>query len=228
MGRITRQAARAGMRRLPLFSAVTEKDLKGLLADCRIESAAPGREILSPADRADRFFLILAGRVKIFQLSAKGDEQILHLYGPGETFGEAAMWAGGRYPAYAETAEDCTWLVIGREALREAIRANPELAVAMMAGMARKLHEFNQLIERLSLREVPARLAQALLQLAAGADGTTIELRQSKRELAAQIGTIPETLSRALAKLRAAGLIEVDGRRIRILDRKGLRDLGDS
>jgi CRP-like cAMP-binding protein len=228
MGTFSRQAAIAVMRRLPLFSAVAEKDLRGLLGGCRIASVTAGNELLSPADRADRFYLILAGRVKIFQLSAKGDEQILHLYGAGETFGEAAMWAGGRYPAYAETAEDCALLVIGRDALREAIRANPELAVAMMAGMARKLHEFNQLIERLSLKEVPARLAEVLLQLADRARAESFELRQTKRELAAQIGTIAETLSRAFAKLRAAGLIEVDRRQIRILDRKRLRDLAES
>jgi CRP/FNR family transcriptional regulator, dissimilatory nitrate respiration regulator len=228
MGTVSRQSAIAVMRQLPLFSAVAEKDLKGLLAGCRLESAPAGSELLSPADRADRFFLILAGRVKIFQLSAKGDEQILHFYGPGDTFGEAAMWAGGRYPAYAETAADCRLLVIGRDALREAIRANPELAVRMMTGMARKLQEFNQLVERLSLKEVPARLAEVLLQLAAGAGRESFELRQSKRELAAQIGTIAETLSRAFAKLRAAGLIEVDGRRIKILDREGLRELAES
>lgn len=228
MGKISRQAALAGMRRLPLFSAVSEKDLRGLQAACRIEPAAAGREILSPTERADRFYLILAGRVKIFQLSARGDEQILHLYGPGETFGEAAMWAGGRYPAFAEAVEDGTLLVVGRAALREAIRTHPELAVAMMAGMARKLHEFNRLIERLSLKEVPARLAQALLQHATGEGGTLVELQQSKRELAAQLGTVPETLSRALAKLRAAGLIEVDGRRIRILDRERVSDLAES
>ncbi len=228
MGAISRQTALAAMRRVPLFSAVAERDLRGLLAGCRIESHPAGRELLSPAERADRFYIILAGRVKIFQLSARGDEQILHLYGAGETFGEAAMWAGGRYPAYAETAEACTLLVVGRAALREAIGDNPELAVAMMAGMARKLHEFNQLIERLSLKEVPARLAAVLLQLAAAASTESFELRQSKRELAAQIGTIAETLSRAFAKLRSAGLIEVDGRRIRILDRAGLEELAES
>ncbi len=228
MARMSRSAAVAMLRRLPLFSAVRAKDLEGLLAACRIQAAAAGSEILSPAERADRFFLILTGRVKVFQLSARGDEQILHLYGPGETFGEAAMWTSGRYPAYAECAEESTLLVIGRDALQEAIRANPGLAVAMLAGMSRKLHEFTQLIERLSLKDVSARLAEMLLHLAPDAPHDTVVLRQSKRELAAQIGTVAETLSRALAKFRAMGLIEVDGRRIRILDREGLRNLADS
>ncbi len=216
------------MRRVPLFSAVRAKDLEGLLAACRVQPAAAASEILSPADRADRFYLVLSGRVKIFQLSARGDEQILHLYGPGATFGEAAMWTGGRYPAHAECVEDCTLLVIGRDALLEAIRANPGLAVEMLAGMGRKLHEFNQLIERLSLKDVSARLAETLLQFAPDARSDTVVLRQSKRELAAQIGTVAETLSRALAKFKAMGLIEVDGRMIRILDREGLREISES
>jgi CRP-like cAMP-binding protein len=228
MSKVSQKAVLEALRRVPLFSSVAEKDLRGFLAGCRPVAVAPGVELFSPADRADRFYLILGGRVKIFQLSARGDEQILHLYGPGETFGEAAMWADGRYPAYAEPVEGSTLLVVGREALKAAVARNPELAVAMMAGMARKLHEFNRLIERLSLKEVPARLAGVLLQLAAEAGSDTFLLRQTKRELAAQIGTIAETLSRALAKLKGAGLIEVDGRRITLRDARRLRELAES
>ena len=97
-----------------------------------------------------------------------------------------------------------------------------------MAGLSAKLHEFNRLIEELSLKEVPARLAGALLRMAAESGGSTIRLKQTKRELAAQIGTVAETLSRALAKLKDAGLIDVRGRQIAILDTDGLASLAEN
>jgi len=107
------------------------------------------------------------------------------------------------------------------------IEANTELVLAMLAGMSAKLREFNQLIEQLSLKDVPARLAGVLLELPAKAGADTVVLKQTKRQLAAQIGTIPETLSRAFKKLSALGLIEVTGREIAILDPEGLADLAE-
>ena len=103
-----------------------------------------------------------------------------------------------------------------------------DLAMDMMAGMSAKLREFNQLIEQLALKEVPARLANILLDLPARPGTDTVVLKQTKRELAAQIGTVAETLSRALKKLRDMGLIEVDGSQITILDAEGLAELAES
>lgn len=185
-------------------------------------------QIFSPEETADRFYVILSGRVKIYQLSPKGDEQILHLYGPGNTFGEAAMWAGTHYPAHAQTLAASTLLAVTRTALHELAARRPDMALAMIAGMSRKLQEFNRLIEQLSLKEVPARLAGVLLKLHRESGTGTIRLRQTKRELASQIGTTAETLSRTLAKLKNGGLIEVRGPEITILDSKGLGDLAES
>ena len=98
----------------------------------------------------------------------------------------------------------------------------------MLAGMSAKLREFNQLIEQLSLKEVPARLADILLRLPAKPGTDTVVLKQTKRELAAQIGTVPETLSRAFRKLTDQGLIEVKASKITILDSKRLADLAES
>jgi CRP/FNR family transcriptional regulator len=187
-----------------------------------------GAQIFTRDEVADRFYVILAGKVKLYKLSPKGDEQILHLYGPSGTFGEAAMWAGINYPAYAEALTDTTLLVVRSEILKRSIAGKPELAFGMLAGMSFKLREFNQLIEQLSLKEVPARLAGILLDLSREAGRTTIHLHQSKRELAAQIGTVAETLSRSLRKLKEAGLIEVHGSRITILDPEGLKGLTES
>jgi CRP/FNR family transcriptional regulator len=216
------------LRRVPLFSGLEGPALHDLLGSCHAMRMAAGSQVFSPEDDADRFFVILAGKVKVYQLSQKGDEQILHLYGPGNTFGEAAMWASSRYPAHAETLAKTTLLAVRRSTLQELAARKPEMALAMIAGMSRKLQEFTRLIEQLSLKEVPARLAGVLLDLLDDARGDAIVLRQTKRELASQIGTIPETLSRAFARLKKDRLIDVRGPEITILDREALAELAES
>jgi CRP-like cAMP-binding protein len=215
------------MRQVPLLSHLDDNEVRALLDACLTEHLPAGSQVFSPNQAAESFYVILSGRAKVYKISPKGDEQILHLYGPGNTFGEAAMWARIRYPAHAEVLENTTLLVVKRAVLKQLITENPEIAMAMMAGMSVKLREFNQLIEQLSLKEVPARLANALLELPARAGTDTVVLKQTKRELAGQIGTIPETLSRALKKLSAAGLIEVNGPEITILDPDGLGEIAD-
>ena len=221
-------ASLEALRRMPLFSTLAEADLRSLLGDCRTRRVAAGEQIFSPEDEAECFYVILQGKVKLYQLSPRGDEQILHLYGPGHTFGEAAMWAGINYPAHAEAVGATTLLGINRTELAAAVARDPELALQMIAAMSAKLREFNQLIEQLSLKEVPARLAAVLLRMSQEAGSDTIHLPQAKRELAAQIGTVAETLSRAFGKLRKAGLIEVNGAEITILDPDGLEELAES
>ena len=225
MKRISSKGSLDALRALPLFSALPEEEFADLVSRCVRQRHAGGEEIFAPGDEADRFFVILSGTVKVFQLSAKGDEQILHLYGAGQTFGEAAMWSQVPYPAYAIALDETWLLVVSRAELQSFIEHRPELAMAMLAGLSTKLREFNRLIEHLALKEVPGRLAQVLLDMAEESGQETIRLRQTKRELAAQIGTVSETLSRAFKKLAQQGLINVDGSRITILDPDGLEDV---
>ena len=227
MTKLTVSQITDAMRRVPLLSRLGDDEVRALLDACLTEHLPAGSQVFSPLEQADSFHVILQGRAKVYKLSPKGDEQILHLYGPGNTFGEAAMWAGINYPAHAEALKDTTLLVVRRSVLKQLITRDPEIAMAMMAGMSAKLREFNQLIEQLSLREVPARLANVLLELPAKPGTNTVVLKQSKRQLAGQIGTIAETLSRALKKLSDSGLIEVNGPEITILDPDGLAELAD-
>ncbi len=218
----------AALKRSAMFAALSDSALAEFLTECEVRKWPARSQILRPSERAERFFVVLAGKVKIFKLSAKGDEQILHLYGPGETFGEAAMWNEINYPAFADALTDTTLLAVSRKTIRDGISRNPDLAIGMLAGLSAKLRQFNQLIEQLSLKEVPARLAGVLLTERRKAGSDQIKLRQAKRELASQIGTIAETLSRALGKLKTEGLIEVRGSKITILDADRLEDLAEN
>jgi CRP/FNR family transcriptional regulator len=216
------------IKKTPVFSEINDRTLRAFVGQCNVIRYKAGSKILRPRQEADRFFLVLSGQVKIYKLSPHGDQQVLHLYGPGETFGEAAMWARIAFPAHAEAIEECRLLVVPRETLRNAFAGNAELAMGMLAGLSKKLREFNLLIERLSLKEVPARLADMLLEQAKKTGSSVFRLGQTKSELAAIIGTVPETLSRALAKLRKSGLIQVKGSEITICDLEALRDLAEN
>ena len=204
----------AAMGRCAMFSSLDERRRLEILACGQIVTRRKGESIVTPTQPAEALYIVLAGRVKVYKLSARGDERILHLIGPSETFGEAAVLAGGRYPAFASATEASVLLALRRQALSRLLGGSAELALGMLAGMAAKLHEFAATIERLSLQDVPGRLAAALLAQAAAAGSDAFDLPLTKRELASRLGTTAETLSRTLARFKAAGTIEVRGPRI--------------
>ncbi len=225
MGKLTLSEKIDALRLVPLFSALDESELEELLRVCLVREFPAGSQVISSAEPAESFYVILSGEVKIYKTSSHGDEQILHMYGPGQTFGEAAMWANIKIPAKAETITAAAILIVRRGALKAMIEKNAEIALAMMAGLSGKLQEFNQLIAQLSLRDVPGRLAAFILQQAGDVEGDCLKLSQSKKQLAAQLGTVPETLSRALKKLKAAQWIDVQGSTITILNRSALEHI---
>jgi CRP/FNR family transcriptional regulator len=213
------------MKDSPLFCALRPGPLELVALRGQTKAYDAGESVFEAGEPADRFFLVIRGRVKIFRISPRGGERILHIFGPGVPFGEAAMWAGGRFPAYAQALEPAVLFILPRAALRSAFAANPDLAMGMMAGLSKKLLGFVRLVEDLSLKEVPARLAGALLEEAGKAGSNRFRLRRTKAELAAHLGTIPETLSRNLRRLRDAGIIAVRGPEIRIIRPDELRRL---
>jgi len=213
------------MRSSPLFCVLRPDALELLLRRALVRAYEAGESVFQAGEPAERFFLIVQGRIKVYKISASGGQQILHAYGPGATFGEAALWAGGRFPAYGEASERAVLLSLSRAVLREAFAGNPDLAIGMLAGLSQKLREFVRLIEDLALKPVPARLAGALLDEARRAGCDRFRMLRNKKDLAAHIGTIPETFSRALRRLKNAGLIEVRGPAIAILKPAQLRRL---
>jgi CRP/FNR family transcriptional regulator len=185
-----------------------------------------GELVFFEGDRGNGFYIVIDGLIKIFKLAPDGKEQILHIIGPGEPFGEVAVFAGRSFPANAEALADSHLLFFPRDDFVGLISRNPSLALKMLAVLSMRLRQFAVQVESLSLKEVPGRLASYLLLLAdeqEGPEGAVLPI--SKRQLASLLGTIPETLSRIFAKMAGQGLIAVSGRNIRILNRAGLEDL---
>jgi CRP/FNR family transcriptional regulator len=209
---------------IPLFAGLSREQIVALARIGIRRACRKGERLFSEGDEGSGFYVVLSGRVRIFKVSAEGKEQILHFVGPGESFGEVSVFTGQGFPADAVTNAQTTLCLFPRPDFIALIRSDPTLALNMLAQLSRRLRQFAGLIEDLSLKEVPGRLAKYLLFLSAGGGGA-LELDVSKGQLASLLGTIPETLSRILAKLNRQGLIHSQGARIRILDREGLEQI---
>lgn len=209
-----------------LFNGLPARQLEILAEICLDQKYEKGQVLFTEGGSAKGFYLIEGGKIKIYKLSLEGKEQILHIFGPGEIFGEVPVFAGGSYPANADAIEASRVLFFPRAAFVDLIGREPSIALNMLGILSRRLRRFTNLIEDLSLKEVPGRLAAHLIYLGErSGKPDVLELDITKAQLASLLGTIPETLSRILAKMAQQELIEVDGRRIRLLDRKALETL---
>ena len=213
---------------VPSFSGLPEDQLKEIRNIAVDRHFNKGEIIFSDGDEGNGFFVVVEGLVKIFKVSAEGKEQILHIYGPGEPFGQVAVYAGRSYPASAQAILKSHVLFFPRTAFIDLITRIPSLAMNMLAVLSMRLREFTVQVENLSLKEVPGRLAAYLVYLAdEQGKEDIISLSISKGQLASLLGTIPETLSRIFARMTELNLIEMDGRRIKLLNRSGLKELAE-
>ncbi len=211
---------------IPLFQGLTAEHYQQLASIVVQKPYKKNQTIFADGDDGNGFYVVVSGRVKVCKLSREGKEQILHIIGPGEPFGEVAVFAGEHFPAHAQAMEETKSLFIPRNAFIDVLKQNPSLAMNMLAMLSRRLRKFTALVEDLSLKEVPGRLSAYLLYLSETqnhANDLTLDI--SRSQLASLLGTIPETLSRILARMNSEELIASDGRTIQILNRDGLEQL---
>lgn len=194
-----------------------------LARDCEIRYVARGARAFGEGDTPSGIFLILDGRVKIMRSRPDGREQVLHQDGPGATLGEVPVFDGGGYVGSAVAVDDATLLFVPRLPLLTVLGRNPTSSAELIRILANRVRHFAALIEDLSMRTVPARLAGYLLRERARTGGTTVDLPDTRDDLAAHIGTVREQASRALSQLKREGIIDVDRQRLRILDPARLR-----
>jgi len=218
------------LRRCPLFSGLKEEDLKRIRAIALPKHVAKKGILFSEGEEARGFYVILTGRVKLFKISPGGKELILHVVSAPDAFAEASLFLEGKYPAFAQALSDSQLLFFpGREFI-QLIERNPRLSINMIVSLSTFLKRLAVLIEELSLKEVSSRIAKYVMDLSTrGAkDGKSlreVELDLSKTQLAMKLGTISETLSRTLSKMKAKRMIDVQKNKIVILNREALEEL---
>jgi len=218
------------LRKSPLFAGLKEEDLRRIRSIAIPKKLIKKEVLFADGEEARGFYVILSGKMKLYKISPEGKEQILHIVAAPDAFAEAALFLGGTYPAFAEALTDTQLLFFPKRDFVQLIERNPQLSINMIVTLSQYLKRFTLLIEELSLKEVSARMAKHLIDLSLkavkeGKSPNDVELDLSKTQLASKLGTISETLSRTLAKMKAKKIIDVKRNRILILDRKGLEAL---
>jgi len=216
--------------RCPLFAGLKEEELRKVKAIALPRRIGKKEIVFSEGEAAKGFYILLSGRIKLFKVSPEGKEQILHVVAAPDAFAEAALFQEGTYPAFAETLSDCQLFFFPKRDFVQLIERNPQLSINMIVSLSHYLKKFSLLIEELSLKEVSSRIAKHVIDLSlkASKDGRVpaeVELDLSKTQLALKLGTISETLSRTLAKMKNKGIIDVKKSRILILNREALEQL---
>jgi len=227
----------ADLRAAVLFARLDDDQLERLAGLAQARRLDADETLFLQGDAADAFYLLAEGRLKVFKLLRDGRTATVRHVEPGQTFAEAALFQE-TYPSSTETLTDCLLYRFDKDATLALLLAEPQLAVNLLAAMAHLLGLLNRRVEELLL-PVPARLARYLLaradeqlEPAAGGGETAdvprvIQLPVSKRELAARLGTVPETLSRTFDRFKRAQVIRMSGdhRLIEILSFDQLRRL---
>jgi CRP-like cAMP-binding protein len=213
----------AACAKAPLFAALEEEELSLLLGTATTVTYPEPELLFSQGDPADRFFVVLTGRANIFALTETGDQSIIEVFEPVATFAEAAMFSSGKFPLNCEVVAGSRLVHVPAGPFLKRLSEKPRLGMHLLSGLAdwqsRMVHE----ITELKSKSPGQRLASFLLALAKDSEGTAqIRLPITKAVLASRIGIAPESLSRALARLKPAG-VESHGREVVLTDLEALR-----
>jgi CRP-like cAMP-binding protein len=206
------------LRKSAILRDLPPGDLAALVDERSVRSIERGQVLFQQGDPARAFFLVLSGQVKLSRVNPGGDEAVVHIYGACESFAEAAMFLGGRYPVAAEAVVRSRVMHVESDALRRKVAERPEIAFAMMASMSRHLKVLVDQIEKMKLLSADQRVAEFLLGLCGGKTGAvTLNLPHEKSLIANHLGMKPATFSRAIARIRDLG-VEVTGNQASIRD----------
>lgn len=217
------------LRRAYLFTDMSEPHLQSLIQGMHEVHLEPGKPLFQHGQPADRFYFLREGLVKLFRLSSEGDEKIIEIMRPGETFAEAVMFMGnvGRYPVSAEAVNESRLYAFEQKALLGLLQDSIDATYGLLGSMSRRLHMLVNQIESLTLQNATYRLVAYLIEeiprdVKASPE---VQLTTPKGVIASRLAIQPETLSRILAKLRQGGLIDVHGNHITVRDVQALRNL---
>lgn len=197
------------LKKTPLFSGMRDETLAHFAEKSPIKHYEKGAELFAMGDPASAFFFIINGWIKLYRVSREGEESIINVFAPGETFAEAAVFGPmQRYPVNAQAVEETTLLEIPRNLFVEQIRADSDFALSILGAISAKQRYLIQQIEQLTVREAPQRIGAFLLRLCPAGNGKNVEvsLPYDKSLIARRLNIQPETFSRAFKKLEPHGV----------------------
>lgn len=215
--------------RLPLFSRLGAEALEAVSRRTVVRTVPQNAVLFRMGEPCEGLYVVLEGAVRVYRANREGKEQVLHVQGPGQPIAEVPLFDGGPYPASARAVEESRVLFLARGEFEWLYQHNPEIADAVIRELGRRLRKMVKLVEKISLKDIPARVAMSLLEYAERAapprDGLAFELPRTQEELADELATTRESVARALSGLRRDGVIEQRGARVRILDLAALESV---
>jgi CRP/FNR family transcriptional regulator len=211
------------LSKVPIFAELTPAQLSFLTQRVVPRHYEPGEMIFAEGDPCAGLYVVESGHIRIFKSSSGGREQVLSIDGPGSSVAELPVFDGGNYPASASAVDKAALLLVRKQDFHALCLAHPEVALKVLRVVGARLRRLVGIIEELSFTTVRRRLASFLARLARrdgkrGAEGIEITLPASNQELAAQIGTVRELVSRNLSRLQQEGILKVDGRSVVVRD----------
>lgn len=208
-----------------MFSELQQAQIDQLVTGTRLLDASRGTMLFNRGDRAHGFYLLLEGQIKLGVISPQGDEKVIGLIQPGQSFGEAVLFLERSFPIYAQATLDSKVLLITREAIFDILDNDITVVRRMLAGISARNRQLVNDIESISLQNSTQRLIGYLLQISADSPNPArVKLPANKLTIASMLNITPETLSRVMLRLNNAGLIEVNGKEIVITNVAGLRN----
>ena len=211
---------------LPLFNDMQPNELQRLADGSQLRRLARGDSVFHIGQPCEEFHVTVVGQVKLFALSPGGQEKVIELVGPGNSFAEAFMFIGKPYMVNAQALTDTLLLSVGKSAVLAEIALDPRFALRMLGGISRRLHGLVRDVQGYALHSGLQRVIGYLLRDQGENDSNsiTISLPVSKGTIASRLSLTPEYFSRVLHELEASGLIEIDKREIRIPDARRLAE----
>lgn len=217
----------AVLKKTALFASLSPPELQQLATRTVRKLFGTGEWLFSEGEPCAGLHIVARGKIRIFKTSASGREQVLAVNGPGDTVAELPVFDGGPYPASAMAVDDAEIAFISRRDFQVFCIEHPEVALKVLAVVGARLRQLVGIIEELSFTTIRQRLASTLLKLAQTegrktARGVEFRLPGSHQELANQLGTVRELISRNLMRLQAEGLLDVNARDVVVKDMRGL------
>lgn len=215
------------LTRVALFSGLSEDEISFLAQRTVPRRFAAGETVFAEGEPCAGLYVVASGHVRIFKSSAGGREHVLSIEGPGSSVAELPVFDGGNYPASVTAVDDATLLFLSKQDFQSLCLAHPQVSLKVLRVVGARLRRLIGIIEELSFTTVRHRLAAFLVRLAKSSgkpltNGVEITLPANNQELASQIGTVRELVSRNLSRFQAEGMLKIEGRSVIVTDLKAL------
>lgn len=216
------------LRRAPLFASLDDQAFAALTEELTEVELSRGSALFHEGDPGDQLYFIVSGKIKLGRTAPDGRESLVAIMGPGELFGEMALFDPSPRSTSATAVSETRLAGLKHENLKKVIERSPDVSAQLLQALARRLRRTNENLADLVFSDVPGRVAKALLDLAdrfgrPATDGILVAHELTQEELAQLVGASRETVNKALAEFVQRGWIRLEARAVVILDLQRLK-----